>query len=141
MTWVTAALLCFLLWGISSYFGVKATKIHGENVSIAFQAAAYIIISAIASFAGRGDFKKITFASSICASLMALTSVLGLYFLFLAFRLAPPASESIAVVISGSYPLLNLLIVWLAGTRITSAQWLGVAAVTFGFALINSKSS
>jgi uncharacterized membrane protein len=136
--WRAASFLTLALWGSYGIFASRANVIHGEKVTMAFEAAAMVLI-AIASLAvyGASDISKITSASAMHASIMALMSAGGLYIQFYAFRHGGASNMSLIIVITGSFPVITVVLGQLMGIYLTTHQWIGVAMVSIGLVLVN----
>jgi drug/metabolite transporter (DMT)-like permease len=136
MDWKIASIGALLCWGVYAIFGDEAGKIHGEKVSLVFEALAFVLLSLIVISGSTTDFSRVTRNSFVLASLMGLSSAIGFYLLLYALRVSP-GNLSLIIVITGAYPLITVLVSYFRGANMCSYQWIGVIFVSIGIILIN----
>ncbi|MBI2633652.1 MAG: EamA family transporter [Parcubacteria group bacterium] len=139
MNWFISSLAALMLWATYGIFGAKATEVHGEKVSMIFEAIAFLLIAIIVVLsADLKDFQKITSKSFTNATLMGIASSGGFYLLLYALRLSPERMPLI-ILITGLYPVLTVIITHFIGKPLSMNQWFGIIFVAAGLILINWK--
>jgi drug/metabolite transporter (DMT)-like permease len=136
MDWKMASFSALLCWGVYAIFGDEAGKIHGEKISLVFEAMAFVLLSLIVMNGSATDFSKVTKTSFIFASLMGLFSAVGFYFFLYALRVSP-GNLSLIMVITGACPLITVVISYFRGANLNPYQWIGITFVSIGIVLIN----
>ncbi len=110
MNWVHFTIGALLLWGSYSIFGAKATNVHGQNVTIAFEAVVFVVLAVLVSVGNLQQYKMVTTTSAVNATIMAMMSVGGFYCLLTAIRLSP-ANVGMITLIPAMYPIITLLLI------------------------------
>jgi len=139
MNWRIASLVALAMWSAYGFFGERAGKIHGEKINLLFETLAFIILALIAIVSGIGDFKKVTTDSAINASVMALLSAGGFWFILYAFKVVPQQETFLVLLISGMFPVLAAVISNFIIAPLSVQQWLGVAMAGGGLLLVRWK--
>lgn len=80
-----------------------------------------------------GDWAEMTAASTAIATASGLAFALAIGALYRAFSLAPVRVVSPVI---GAYPMLTLLIALVQGREVTTGDWLAVAAIVAGIAVV-----
>ncbi len=127
-------------------FGLAAAVIWAVHDLLArklSQGAALLPILAVVLGAGcvvllpaawiAGDWAAMTGRAIVIAGLSGLAFALAIGALYRAFSLAPVRVVSPVI---GAYPMLSLLIAWAQGQPVTVADWLAVAAIVTGIAIV-----
>ena len=138
MDWRTASFVVFALWGSYMVFGIKATEVHGERVSMFFEGLAMMAIAIFVIIGHTNDFTRMTMRSGGFALTMGLMSAVGLYIQLYAMRVGGPDNFSTVAMITGSWPAITVVLAWLfLGSHLQLQQWLGVVAIAGGLILVN----
>lgn len=136
--WLFYSFVVLALWGTYGIFGNEATKIHGEKVSMAFEAGGMALIALFAfalSSGSIGEFSKATGRSIVYASIMGLMSAGGLFLQLYALRLAPK-EVGLILFITGMWPVISVITAYFLGSRYTGRQWCGITLAIVGLVLV-----
>lgn len=140
MGYLPLSIVTLLLWGTYALFANRATAIHGEKVTMAFEAAAFAVLAIIACGNARSDFGRVTGRSAFDAACMGLMSAGGFYLLLKALRLEPTRVGTITL-ITGLYPVVTVFAAAVAGQQpLTARSALGAILAATGIVLVSWQS-
>ncbi|MGC9968597.1 MAG: hypothetical protein ABSC29_02615 [Minisyncoccia bacterium] len=148
MGWLAYAILASLLFGTYNIFATKANVAHGENVTMLFESAVWIIPIATILIAARSDFQKVTLASATYATLMGVAEASGFYLMLVALRKEPGKMTTITLVIAlywiatlaYSEIIMRVKPGWIPeAIPATPKQWVAVGLVLAGVILFNLR--
>lgn len=140
MGYLPLSIVTLLLWGTYALFANRATAVHGEKVTMAFEAAAFAVLAIIACGSARNDFGRVTGRSAFDAACMGLMSAGGFYLLLKALRLEPTRVGTITL-ITGLYPIVTVFAAAIAGQQpLTPRTVLGTLLAASGIVLVSWRS-
>lgn len=140
MGYLSLSIVTLLLWGTYALFANRATAVHGEKVTMAFEAAAFAVLALLACGSARSDFGRVTGRSALDAACMGLMSAGGFYLLLKALRLEPTRVGTITL-ITGLYPIVTVFAAAIAGQQpLTTRSALGALLATCGIVLVSWRS-
>lgn len=140
MGYLPLSIVTLLLWGTYALFANRATAVHGEKVTMAFEATAFAILAILACSNARDDFGRVTGRSAFDAACMGLMSAGGFYLLLKALRLEPTRVGTITL-ITGLYPIVTVFAAAIAGQQpLTTRSALGTLLATCGIVLVSWRS-
>lgn len=137
MSWLVLSFVTLALWGSYAIFATRANAVHGELVTLLFEAGAFVGL-VLVQFSGiRSNLERMTWRSAFDATCMAAMSTIGFYLLLRALRIEPTRVGTI-VLITGLYPVVTVLASALTGQQQLDAKdWLGAALATAGIVLVS----
>lgn len=135
MSWQMWSFVPMLMWGGYLVLASKAIALHGERVTMVFEAGAMVLVALwMVTTSGVGDFSRVTRLSLAFVIGMALLSAVGLAIQFYAFSIAPRDKQGMVGMINGLFPVVGCLLFAAlprlgieGGAPMTSRQWLGLA--------------
>jgi drug/metabolite transporter (DMT)-like permease len=140
MGYLPLSVITLLLWGTYTLFANRANAVHGEKVTMAFEAAAFALLAILACGSARNDFGRVTGRSAFDAACMGLMSAGGFYLLLRALRLEPTRVGTITL-ITGLYPVVTVFAAALAGQQpLTPRSTLGALLTATGIVLVSWRS-
>lgn len=140
MSYITALVLCFVLWSVYAIPGNMAEKVHGVQVNMMFETLAFIGVTMLLSGKIVEAWPKVTMISTVQGSLMGIGSAVGFYFFLMALSLAP-GTKGIALVIlvaGMTFPVQGALFA-LLGEPLAMRQWLAILGMGGCIVLYNWK--
>ncbi len=141
MNWITALIICFVLWSTYAIPGNSAEKVHGVSVNFLFETLAFIGVTIILSSKILEGLPNVTMKSGMQASMMGIGSAVGFYFFILALSLAPDAKIiALVVLVAGiTFPIQGALFGFFGGDALATHQWLAILGMGACIALYNWK--
>ncbi len=147
MDWRIVSFAPLVMWSLYVVFGSLSINIHGEKVSMSFEAGAMIVAAlTILIWGGFSDFKRATFTSMTFATIMGFMSAFGVLIQLYAFRIAPVDKQGVVAMIGGLFPVLAVLFFYLmyvfgikGGTSLSLKQWAGIALGGISLWLVSGK--
>jgi|GEM_PF-1348216 len=150
MNWLFCTIGTLILWGTYTIFANKANLIHGDKITLLFEAAAFVVLALAVSGSSRSDFHRVTIESAVYATIMAIMSAGGFYLLLMAFNKAPERFTMIAFS-TAMYPVITVIVASLIlkfkpelmaeAKAMTPVQFFGVVMAITGLVLINWDSA
>lgn len=137
MTWLWLSLGTLGLWGTYALFATRANAVHGELVTMAFEAAAMALIVVVQLPSLAQNIGRMTVRSAFDASAMGLMSAVGFYLLMRAIRIEPTRVGTMAL-ITGLYPVITIVVAAVLGQQQMDAmKWIGAALAVTGLILVS----
>lgn len=137
MGYLPLSIVTLLLWGTYALFANRASAVHGERVTMAFEAAAFAVLAIITCSTARSDFGRMTGRSAFDAACMGLLSAGGFYLLLKALRMEPTRVGTITL-ITGLYPVVTVFAAAVVGQQpLTGRSALGAILAATGVVLVS----
>lgn len=110
MNWFGYAVVILLLWATYGLFAAGANEVHGQKISMLFEAGWFIAAALLVMTAlPKEEYAKVTLMSSFQASAMAWGSLGGFWLLLIAIEKFPEKALPLLFV-TGIYSTLSIII-------------------------------